>query len=259
MVNIKSCAHPMDRTVMEKIFQSKAIKNLTDFVSENRLDDICDAALENSYARVPGNHPLYQWLEEGQALFGGSAVRAVYVTREYEYDTFYHGYSHPVAIIPSYLIQRGDNDILRARMLADAAAIAMEHHKLEFLIWVLDTLGGSIPLPLVPEVTHAALYEWFRSRRYTTDRAVWLATGDLSLSLRNILYGRVPFEMLDQFCFGGEKDTFLAQVEALEQAKGVSAMASKILGMVQKESWLPNRYSELMKYVQETKGGAFSG
>lgn len=249
----------MDRAVMERIFQNQAIKNLIHFVTKNRLDDICDAALENSYARLQGNHPIYQWLQEGQTLFGGSVVRAVYVTREYEYDTFYHGYSHPVVIVPMCLIQQGDSEILRVRMLADAAAIAMEHHKLEFLIWVLDTLSGSIPIPLVPEAAHAALYEWFRSRRYTTDRAVWLATGDLSLSLRNILYGRVPFEMLEQFCFGKERDTFLAQVEELEQAKGVSALASKILGMIQKESWLPNRYSELMKYARETKGGTFDG
>lgn len=259
MINIKTCAHPMDRAVMEKIFQNPAIKNLMHFVSENRLDDICDAALENSYARLPENHLVYQWLKEGQTLFGGSAIRAVYVTREYEYDTFYHGYSHPVVIVPTYLIQKGDNKILRARMLADAAAIAMEHHKLEFLIWVLDTLSGSIPVPLIPEVAHGALYEWLRSRRYTTDRAVWLATGDLSLSLKNILYGRVPFEMLDRFCFGEERDTFLTQVEELEQAKGVSSFASKILGTIQKESWLPNRYSELIKYVKETKGGTFSG
>lgn len=259
MINIKLCAHPMDRAVMENIFQSQAIKKLIHFVSENRLDDICDAALENSYARLPAHDPMYQWLKEGQALFGGSEIRAIYVTREYMYDTSYHGYTHPVVIVPENLILQGDQQILWARMLADAAAVAMDHHKLEFLIWVLDTLSSSIPLPLVPDAAHAALYEWYRSRRYTTDRAVWLATGDLSLSLRNILYGRVPFEMLEKFSFGQEQDTFLAQVEDLEQAKGISGLASKIVGMVQKESWLPNRYSELIKYVKETKGGAFGG
>lgn len=199
MIDIKKYAHPLDQQMIDKILSSSVGRGLVDTIMSNNLDDICDYALENSYARLPMDSPLYGYLSEGQRLFGGPPIRALYIERDYEYETICHGLSHPVVIVPDALLKRDDQDILRARMLAASAAIAMGHHKIEFLLWMMETMSGSIPLPVVPEIVQGFFYEWFRCRRYTTDRAVWLAAKDRVLSAKNILYGHIPFEMLVGF------------------------------------------------------------
>ena len=255
MIDIKQYAHPLDQQLIDKIFSSAAGKSLVDFIMQNNIDDVCDYALGSSYARLPNDSPLYRYLSEGQELFGSTQVHSVsvYVTRQYEYEIAYNGYNHPAILVPDVLLKRNDPDILRARMIAAAAAIAMEHHKLEFLVWLLDTLSGNIPLPLMPEVVKGFLNEWYRCRYYTTDRAIWLATKDEVLSTRNILYGRIPFEMLDTFQFGINRYTFFAQVEELRNACGLGGTASRILQMLQKESWLPNRYIELTNFINRKR------
>lgn len=259
MINIKQYAHPLDRKMIDKILSSSAGRELVDTIMSNNLDDICDYALENSYARLPKDSSLYDYLSEGQQLFGTPPIRALYVERDYEYETVCHGLSHPVVIVPDTLLKRDDQDIFRARMLAAAAAIAMGHHKIEFLLWMMETMSGSIPLPVVPEIVQGFFYEWFRCRRYTTDRAVWLATGDRALAAKNILYGHIPFEMLERFVFGTNHDTFLSQISELESMKGLSGTAAKIIGVMQKESWLPNRYIELNRFIQTQERGGGDG
>ena len=253
MIDIRQYAHPLDQRLIDSIFSSAAGRGLVNVIMQHNLDDVCDYALESSYARLPEDNPLYQYMAEGQTMFGGVPVRSIYVTRHYEYEIAYNGYNHPAVIVPDVLVKRNDSDIMRARMLAAAAAVAMDHHKLEFLVWRLDTLGGSIPLPLVPEAVKGFLNEWYRCRYYTTDRAVWLATKDEELATRNILYGRIPFEMLDTFCFGINQYSFSGQVEELRNSRNLSATASRILQMLQKESWLPNRYIELTDFINNRR------
>lgn len=256
MISRDHYAHPVDISIMEKIFSAHVSASLAETVIDNDLDAVYDYTLENSYACLPRNDPAWSYIEEGYELFGGSPIHAVYLTREYEYDVVCKGYNHPVVLVPYTLLRRADQEIIRARMLSTAATIAMEHHRLEFMLWLLETMGGSIPLPVIPDMFRGSLYEWYRCRRYTTDRAVYLATGELSLALRNILYGEIPFEMLNSFAFDGKNDTFLAQVRELEAAGGLSGAASKLIGIFQKESWLTSRYRELITFSQGRKGGA---
>ena len=255
MINKNHYAHPLDISIIEKIFKTHVSASLAETVIDNSLDAVYDYTLENSYACLPRDDLAWSYIEEGHELFGGSPIRAVYVMREYEYDVVCKGYNHPAILVPHTLLQQENREILRARMLSAVAAAAMEHHKLEFMLWLLETMGGSIPLPVIPDVFRGLLYEWYRCRRYTTDRAVYLATGKLSLALQNILYGQIPFEMLNSFTFGGENDTFLAQVRELEAAGGLSGAASKLIGIFQKESWLTSRYRELITFSREQEGG----
>lgn len=256
MISRNYYAHPVDISIIEKIFTAHVSASLVGTVMDNDLDGVYDYALENSYARLPRSDLAWKYIDEGHELFGGSPIRAVYVTREYEYDVVCKGYNHPAVLVPYTLLERDNREIIRARMLSTAAAAAMEHHKLEFMLWLFETMGGSVPLPVIPDMFRGLLYEWYRCRRYTTDRAVYLATGRLSLALQNILYGQIPFEMLDSFTFGGKNDTFLAQVRELEAVGGLSGAASKLIGIFQKESWLTSRYRELITFSQKREGGA---
>ena len=57
-------------------------------------------------------------------------------TRNYAPKFSCIGYNNPTVLIPDSLIE-ADEEILQARMYAQAAAISAGHHKLTFFIWVL--------------------------------------------------------------------------------------------------------------------------
>ncbi|MBQ6324588.1 MAG: hypothetical protein IJI26_00805, partial [Clostridia bacterium] len=100
MIDIRQYAHPLDQRLIDSIFSSAAGRGLVNVIMQHNLDDVCDYALESSYARLPEDNPLYQYMAEGQTMFGGVPVRSIYVTRHYEYEIAYNGYNHPAVIVP---------------------------------------------------------------------------------------------------------------------------------------------------------------
>lgn len=253
MISIKENAHPMDLMLMDKIFASEWYRKTIDMICETSLDATCDNLLHCSYAPVPKDSSIYLYLKEGKDLFNVGNIRDVYCTREYSFEVCSRGFTNPALIIPQELINKWDEKIIRARVLAGVASIAMEHHKLEFMLWILENMGGTVPVPFVSSAVHGFLYEWYRSRKYTMDRAVLLATQDISLTLKNILYGEVPFDILNNMRFGTANDSFMPQIQLTNNRNGLSGIASKCLGVFQAYDWLPDRYQKVLDFY--TNGG----
>lgn len=248
MINIREQAHPMDLMLMDKIFASDWYHKTLDQMYENSFDETCSRLMKCSYAPIPGNSYIYVFLEEAKRLFGVDNLSEVYSTREYNFEVYTRGFNTPVLIVPQELILKGDKDIIRARIMAGVASVAMEHHKLEFTLWMLENMGGTVPIPFVSTAVRGFLYEWYRSRKYTMDRAVLLATNDISITLKNILYGEVPFDVLNRMKFGTRDDDFLKQVEKVNDLKGLSGVISKSLGIFQAYDWLPDRYQKVLDF-----------
>ncbi|MBE8952139.1 MAG: pyridoxal-phosphate dependent enzyme [Quinella sp. 1Q7] len=170
-----------------------------------------------------------------------------------DFDVECAGYNEPIIILPDVLLERNDREIIQARLFAAAGAIAANHHKLGFIVWVAETLGGVANFPLVRQIADGLLYEWSRARKFTHDRAILSATGDLPLTLRNILYGVVPFDVLDNFQFGGEDDSFREQLERYRRNDNPAQMLGKAFSFFSDYAWLPRRYEEVLEFYR--KGG----
>lgn len=248
MIDMGTYIHPEEKILRDKIFHFAGVNKILDIIVDENLDDINRFIYSASSFRLPREHKTVQYLEEGCKLFGVDIVPPVYLKRSYYADISCMGYNNPVIIVPDVLVNNAPDALLRGRMMATAASIKAGHQKLSFLIWFIDNFKGIIKIPGVGTALDALLYEWMRTQEYTLDRAFYLATKDSELALKNILYGEIPDRILNNFQFG-PNGTFDKQVEDFKKPIGAAGTASKVIGYLQKETWIPERYSELKKYM----------
>lgn len=248
MIDVNAYMHPEENTLRDKIFHFAGINKILDIIVDENLDDINRFIYSASSFQLPREYKAVRYLEEGCELFGVNSIPPVYLKRSYYADINCLGYNNPVIIVPSILIDNAPDALLRGRMMAAAASIKAGHQKLMFLLWFIDDFKGIIKIPGAGAALDAMLYEWMRTQEYTLDRAFYLATNDPELSLKNILYSEIPDSILNNFHFGSS-GTFDKQVEAFKKPTGAVGVASKVIGYMQKETWIPERYSELKKFV----------
>lgn len=248
--------HPTDQALTDKIYGSPLVQKGINKIFEEHLDQINEYTYSASYARLPKDHPASKYLEEGARRFGLDNMPLLYCCRSYLYDVTCSGYQTPLVVVPDVLIKNADEALLRGRMMAIAASIRMEHHKLNFLLWLLENFQGLIPIPFATQAIKTLFYEWMRAQQYSVDRAFLLATGDYPLALKNILYGELPNGVLSHFTFS-EEGTFDKQVKDFYSHQNAVDLASSVYSVLQCESWLPQRYQELKRFHRSIikKGG----
>ena len=246
--------HPMDRELSERIVNLPLVKQLLDVVFKENLDNVNFYLYNSSCLRLPTDHIAVVGFHAGCQRFGVEVPEYVYVVRSYDFDVKVVGYSEPVVLVSSRLLLEGDESLISGRTAAAAAAIAAGHHKLEFLLWIYENFSGLIGIPVLNMAAESLISEWNRSRQYTLDRAFLLFTQNYPLSLKNILYGIVPEEVLDRFIFG-EDDTYSVQVKEFYRKETAIDILTSIYSVLQYEIWIPARYEELRKYYT---GGAWN-
>ena len=137
-------------------------------------------------------------------------------------------------------------------MIAAAAAVRAEHHKLDFLIWFLEHTVGQVNKFFIGPLLERYLLSWKRASNYTTDRAAFIACQNKELAVKNILFGKIPISELEKFDFG-VNGTFSGQTQEFFSQKGLMDIASSLYGAFQLETWLPKRYYELQKFIMEQR------
>ena len=238
--------HPKDKTLTEKILQ---IKPLADWLENaGELDEVCAYFYSASLPQIV-DETLIEMMTRACKSFKVPAT-ALYRTRTFEYNVVCVGYNNPVIVLPSVLLERNDRDIIQGRLYSAASAIAAQHPKFEFLLWAFENIQG---LPVINSTVKALLYEWNRSKVYTLDRAFFLATGDLELTMKNILYGIVPFEWLENFHFNSDDNTFLEQSERYFKNENPAQILGKVYGFFMDYAWLPTRYKEIKKFSEQRR------
>lgn len=248
MIDVRTYMHPSETALRDKIFHFTDVNKILDVIMDENLDVLNHFIYSASSLQLPQEHKAIQYLVEGCKLFGVSTVPPVYLNRSYYADINCSGYNTPVIVVPSVLIDKAPDALLRGRMMAAAASVKAEHHRLTFLLWFIDNFKGLIKIPGATTALDAMLYEWLRTQEYTLDRAFYLATRDSELALKNILYGEIPDALLNNFQFGFT-GTYDKQVEDFQRTNGAIGVAAKVIGYLQKETWLPERYSELKKFM----------
>lgn len=252
IIVIKDYAHPMDRVLSKQILEFPVIKQLLDFAHKQKIDEVNTYLYNSSCIRLPGDHPAVNAFREGKRRFNVTAEDNIYVVRDYNFDVKVVGYSNPIVLISSRLIEENDSFLLNERVAVAAASIACEHHKLDFLLWVYDNFKSLISAPLISTGLTLIINDWMRSREYTKDRAFYAYTNDLALAKKNIFYGYIPYSILENFNFT-ENETFLKQVNEFNRKENVVDFALIGASSLQKEIWIPDRYKELCKFSKEER------
>ena len=245
MISTNDFVHDQDSALTKKIFAETPFKTWLDRLHENNLDEVCDYVVGASLPKI-SQGALAHMRDLACQKFNVKPF-VLYRTRDYNPQLSCIGYHAPAVLVPDSIVD-ADEEILQARLYAQAAAIAAGHHKLKFFIWATENIGGSLALPVIGQTMTLILYEWNRVRQFSLDRAVFLATGDFSLALKNILFGVVPDETLKNFTFGTDADTFLEQTRRYYRHDDPTQIVSEAFGYFSDYSWLPRRYMELRKF-----------
>lgn len=242
--------HPMDKVLSKRILDFPVIKQLLNFAYEQKIDDVNYYLYNSSCVKLPSEHPAVLAFQDGKRRFGVNADDNVYSVRSYNFDVQVIGYSSPVVLVPSRLLEENDAFLLNERVATAAATIAAEHHKLDFLLWVYDNFKSLISAPIISTALTSVINEWSRSRQYTIDRAFLAYTKDLALAKKNIFYGYIPFNILENFDFEGD-ETFIKQVNDFNRMDTIVDVALAGLSVLQNEIWIPSRYDNLCKFDEE--------
>ena len=245
MISTKDFLHEEDAALTARIFSETPFKSWFDRLHNEGLDEVCDYVYDASFPKI-SQGVLTQMRDVACEKFGLEPCK-LYRTRNYDTEISCVGYNTPAILIPDSLVGCAD-EFIQARLYAQAAAIAAGHNKLTFFIWAAENMSGIGGLPIIGSGLIALLYEWNRARKLSLDRAVLLATGDLSLTLKNILFGVVPNDILKNFDFGTDADTFLEQTCRYFRHENPMQTVGKVFGYFTDYSWLPRRYDELRKF-----------
>lgn len=245
MISPEEFLHEQDKKLTAKIFTDTPFRKWFDRLHAQGLDEVCDYVCDATFPQI-SRGSLPKMRDIACEKFDVTEFK-LFTTRNYEREMQLFGYGKPAVLIPDSLLE-ADEEILQARLYAQAAAISAGHHKLKFFIWAAENMSGIAGLPLVGQALTALLYEWNRVRQFSLDRAVLLATGDFSLTLRNILYGVVQDDLLRNFKFGTDDDDFLAQTRRYFEHDEPTEYVGEIFGWFSDYSWLPRRYKELRDF-----------
>lgn len=252
VIEVDDYMHPEERAVTNRIVALTQMDSWAESGMGEGLDDTNQYICSASYFAVPSRHMIAREAEAAAELFGLGQLPKLYIARKFSYDLQLSGYHEPTVIVPSALVDEHDEGMIRCRICGALAGVKAGHHQLEYLLWIIENMSGSIPIPFASQAACTLLYEWKRAIRYSQDRAVYLATGNLEEALRNILYGTVPQETLKRFTFGSN-GTFDPQVRRYSKGlveKTVGAFAS----LMQDYAYLPERYSRLIQFAEGRSG-----
>lgn len=243
--------HEQDKTLTRRIFAETPFKSWLDSAHENDFDAVCDYVYGASLAEISCGSVL-EMRDLACEKFGIEQFK-IYCVRDYDLEISCVGYHSPAVLIPNSLIDCANEEILQARLYAAAAAVATGHHRLKFFTWAAENMSGVASLPVIGKAMIALLYEWNRVQQYSLDRAVLLATDNIELALKNILFGIIPQNLLENFRFGSDDDTFLKQTERYFRNENPAQIIGKVFSYFSNYSWLPLRYDELRKFYQSQR------
>ena len=132
--------HPMDKVLSAQILGFPVIKQLLDYVHKQKLDDVNYYLYNSSCIKLPSEHPAVAAFRDGKERFGVTADDNVFVVRDYNFDVRVFGYSNPVVLVSSRLLEENRAFLLKERVAVAAASIAAQHHKLDFLLFIYNNI-----------------------------------------------------------------------------------------------------------------------
>lgn len=252
-IKLEQYVHPMDASLSQRIVEFPVLKQLLKRAFEEKMDDVNYYLYNSSCIRLPSDHPAVTAFQDGARFFGIDTRTNVYIVRSYNFDVQVVGYTDPVILVSSRLVEENNAFLLRERLAVAPATIAAGHNKLDFLLWLYDNFCGLINIPILNTAMKGLICEWHRSRQYTLDRAFLLYTKNYHLAKKNVLYGTIPYSILEKFEFD-RNDTYYPQVKDFYRKDNAIDIATAAMSVLEHERWLPSRYEELRVFYQGGEG-----
>ena len=257
---VKDFQHVQDSKMAGEIFNSTVAQAALNKLQELNFERVYTYLYATSCPQLTEktSPTLYRNLRRACEMFGLDKVPKVFVTRNYREMVSVIGVNDPFIIFSSEYLRKLDEETLFGILAGQVAAIRCEHHRIVYIAWALQFALSYLPAGSIAAGT--LINDWKRSRYFTYDRAFALATGNLALSLRQILINVVPQHILDKMELGTESDAFAEQVDFfINGMSNVQTGLRKAVQMFSDKDWLPRRYKEINEFFKERSGHHVAG
>lgn len=248
-LNVAEFQHPVDRKAVNAVLAVPGFEEMLKYVSDHSIERVYSFFNSSSMLKISRemSPKMHQMLEEAAQMYGTDAIPDLYLQRSYEYVINLDGMSKPYVVLPSAWLEVVDDQMLWAVLSAQIACIQAKHGMLEFIGNILDFTKSMLPFG-VDAALDIAIKEWKRSRVYTADRAILLATENFELAAKHILFGDTSDVVLVGIGLDKPDNTYYQQAQEFIHRSGVEGMIQKVETLFSGNQWIASRYIELYNW-----------
>lgn len=244
--------HPADKAASDAIKASEAFQKVLRFISKNGIEKWMQGMYRASLLQItPTISPeIYGMMREAQEMFDAPCIPDVFITRTYPMQAVLTGAHQPVLTISSELLRQLDEDMLWGMMASEVGGIKSGFGEIKLIEWLCQTVGNLLP-PGVAQTLQVLLKNWHRYAQYTFDRTTLIATGDLNTTMRFVLLGEAPIEIIKKIDFANPDNSYMRQCRTFLEDKDLVANTLRTANAVLSGgAFYASRYMELFNFYQ---------
>lgn len=248
-LNVAEFQHPVDRKAVNAVLAVPGFEEMLKYVSDHSIERVYSFFNSSSMLKISNemSPKIHQMLEEAAQMYGTDVIPDLYLQRNYEYFIDLDGMAKPYVVLSSAWLEAVDDQMLWAVLTAQIAGIQAKHGMIEFIGNILDFTKGMLPFG-VDAALDVAIKEWKRSRVYTTDRAILLATENFELAAKCILFGDASNAVLEGIGLDKPDNTYYQQAQEFIHRSGAEGMIQKVQTLFSSNQWIASRYIELYNW-----------
>lgn len=248
-LNVADFQHPADRKAVNAVLAVPGFEKVLNFVSDKSIERMYSFFNNSSLLKISKemSPKIHQMLEEAARMYGTDIIPDVYLQRNYAYFINLDGMSNPYVVLPSAWLECVDDQMLWAILSAQIAGIQAKHGMIEFIGNVLKFTKGMLPFAM-DAALDLAIKEWNRSRVYTADRAILLATESFELAAKHILLGDASDAVLEGIGLDKPNNTYYQQALEFVKRSGVPGVLQQLETAFSSSQWIASRYIELYNW-----------
>lgn len=252
--DVRDFQHPSDKAAVGAIMAVPGFQKLLQYISEHSVERIYSFMNHSSRMKVTRQMSpmIFEMLDEAAKMYGMDTIPDVYLERAYEYRVTLEGINSPYIIFTTSLLEGVDEKQLWPIIASEFAGIQANHGTIKFIDMLLQTAKGILPFG-IDQALSLSLNNWYRTKAYTYDRAILLASEDFELASEHILLGEAPNEVLESIGLNQPDNPYLEQAIDFLQRNGAEGVYQKIATAFTKDQWAASRYYELYKWYQSGK------
>ena len=249
--DIKDFQHPLDKAAVDAIFAVPGFTKLLNFISENSIERIYGFINNSSRLKVTEDMSpmIFSMLSEAKEMFGAEQMPNVYLERAYEYRVTLEGIGNPCITFTTSLLEGMDERMLWPVIASEFAGIQANHAMIKFVDLLIKNVKSVLPFG-IDQALGLAINNWYRSKAYTYDRAILLASRDFGQAAKYILLGEAPDGALDALGLDKPGNSYLEQANEFLSRSGASGIYQKLTTVLTQEQWTASRYVELYNWYQ---------
>lgn len=248
-LNVEEFQHPADRKAVNAVLSVPGFENILKYISDNSIERVYSFFNNSSMLKISRemSPKMHQMLEEAAQMYGTDVIPDLYLQRNYEYFINLDGMAKPYVVLPSAWLEIVDDQMLWAMLSSQIAGIQAKHGMIEFIGNILKFTKDILPFG-VDAVLDLAIKEWSRSRAYTADRAILLATENFELAAKHILIGDASNAVLEGIGLDKPNNSYYQQAQEFIHRSGAEGVIQKLETIFSGGQWTASRYIELYNW-----------